>query len=135
MRLFNFINLFKKKKPFRCGGERCIEFVGGGRSSHIYYRQPNGDEQLNFAHTTLESEQSNLKQLDTDLNVYKMQRLAREKKFIPFAKRIITRIEGYVDENGKDIKDVAYVEKYYPHHLDVVAIRGYEVDDKYKKKD
>ena len=131
MQLFKWL---KKDKPFKCGGERCIEFVGGGRTSKIYYRQPTGDEQLNFVHTTIESEQATLKNIASDINALELQRLTRQKKFIPFAKKIITRIEGYTDESGKRA-NLDHVEKYYPHHLDVVAIRGYEIDDTHKKKD
>jgi len=121
---------FFKKKPFDAK-DSCIHFLSKDkkRESFIYYRKPTGDEVLNFVHTTLASEQSNIRNLNTDITMEALQRLQREKKHIPYAKKIVTKIEGY-GENTFD-----FVEKYYPHHLEVVAIEGFRVDDNFKKKD
>jgi len=130
-----FFNLFKQSKSFICGGESCIWFNSGKKNAYIYYRQPTGDEQLSFAHSMLESEKSDLRELSSNkISAETLQRITREKKLIPFAKKIILRWDGYQDEKNKIVNDVAFIEKYFPHHLEVVAIEGYKVDDKYKKK-
>lgn len=127
--------LFKKDVPFKCGGESTVEFVGRGQYAWIKYRQPTGDEVLNFVHMTLDSEQSTLKDFSNSVNVYNLHKIARQKKFIPFAKAVITSFGGYVDENGNDIKDINLIEKYFPHHLENVSIIAHSVNDSFKKKD
>lgn len=124
------LNMFKKKKCFD-NKDSCIHFQSKdkARESFIYYRKPTGDEVLNYVHTTIESEQSTVRKLSTDITLEAMQRIMREKKLLPFAKKIIVRLDGY-GENTID-----FVEKFYPHHLEVVALEGFRVDDSYKKKD
>lgn len=126
--------LFKKhSKPFRCGGESCIEFTKFGLSSLIYFRQPTGDEILNFAHMALENEESEIKELKGEVKPLDIHQIMRSKKLIPYALKIISRVVNYVDEGGNEV-DIDYVKKYFPHHLEAVALEAFKADDKYKKK-
>jgi len=134
MQLFNFFQ--KKEKRFSCGGERCIEFWDKNHCrSKIWYRKPNGDEMLNFAHTTLATEESELRELSSvKLTPHKMQELLRKKKLIPFGVKIITKFEGYEDKDGKVVTSIDNIIEYYPHHIESVVMEAYNMSDKYKKK-
>ncbi len=89
---------------------------------------------LSYCYASLDVEKSELKKLSGDKrDAEKLHRETRREKFVPYAKKIITKIEGYVDENGKQTDSVDFVEKFFPHHLETVAIRGYEVNDSLKK--
>ncbi len=120
-------SLFDKKSFSSKGGR--LEFKGGGRQSFIYYRQPTGEEVLNYSYAALDTEKSELKKLSGEkVDAEKLHKITRQKKFIPFAKDVIEKIEGY------EKNTVEFVEKWFPHHLESVAIYAYAVDDKCKKK-
>jgi len=131
------IGLFRDKKSFKCGSESCIEFKGSsGELSHIFYRQPTGDEILNFAHEALANDESELRVLSgKELDTAKLHEIARRKKFVPYAKKVITRWDGYLDKDGKGVKDLSFLIEYFPHHLETVAYWAFDVRDTHKKKD
>ncbi len=127
----------EKNKPFKCGGTTTFEFKGGGRKSRIYCRQPTGTEVINYTHTVLDSEKSVVENAKPEnLTIAEVQLLCRNKKLIPYAKKIITGWDWYQDPDGKEIKfpNVDMIEKYFPHHLDTISFRMYEVNDSYEKK-
>ncbi len=137
MQLINwFISLFKKEKPYVCGGEFSIEIFDGKHRSVIWYRQPTSEEILKYAHVVVESDKSDLRKLNSEsITAYTLQKMIRERKFLPFGKKIITKWKGYVDKYGKTIKDLDLIEKYKANHIDAVVIKAFEVNDKIKKKD
>ncbi len=124
-----------KPKGFLIGGERTIQFTAGSREAFIHYRQPTGDEQLQFAHAMIEDNESALKELSTEVTPYKMHKITRERKLIPFAKMVFLRAECYYDPDGNDANSIEMIEKYLPHHLEHVAIEAYKLNDTHKKKD
>lgn len=130
----HILNMFKKKKAFSAEC-KCFEFIGkNGENSKIWIRKPTGDEILSFSYASLDIEKSDLKNISGEKNNAELlHRETRKNKFIPYAKKIITKISGYIDENGKCTDSIDFVEKYFPHHLETVAIRGYEVNDSLKK--
>jgi len=122
-----WLNLFKPKRVFKAS-EKCLEFESKDREiSKIFFRKPTGDEVLSFSYAALDLEKSDLKN-KKDVSTEMIHRDARVKKFLPFAKKVITKIEGY-EENTID-----FVEKYFTHHLETLAIIAYEVNDTCKKK-
>ena len=139
MRFINwFKSLFQEKKPFKLGGEKTLEIneKTDGSTSTITYRMPNGDEMLQYVHAQLQDDKSELRKLSTEnLSSYELHNSIRIRKFIPFAKKIITKIDGYVDENGKETNDIELVEKYKPGHLELVCSVAYVQDETFKKKD
>jgi len=127
-------NIFKKNKPFSAE-DKCFEFVGkNGENSKIWIRKPTGGEVLSFCYASIDIEKSDLKSISGDKNNAELlHRETRKNKFIPYARKIVTKISGYIDEKGNVTDSVDFVEKYFPHHLETVAIRGYEVNDSLKK--
>ncbi len=124
------LNLFKKKKAFSAG-ETTLEFSSklSGEYADITYRKPTGEEMISYSYAALDLEKSDLKTLSAEtLSAEMLHRKARKEKFHPFAKLVITRIDGY-EENTFD-----FVQKYFPHHLESVANYAYGIDDKVKKK-
>lgn len=128
------LDWFKKKQKYICGGVKSLEINDkiSGSKSIIKFRQPTGDEMLNYVHTQISDNDENLKNfggksVDLHKNI-------REKKFIPYAKKIIVDVIGYVDSNGKETKNIEDVVKYFPQHLELVCSVAFIVDEIYKKK-
>jgi hypothetical protein len=112
-----------------------IVFEDGRKKATIYYRKPTGDEVLEYVYANVVSEKSELRELKTaEISAEKMHIMTRRNNLIPFAKKVITRIEGYSDKK-KNTNNVEFVEKYFPHHLEAVALYAYKTTDKHKKKD
>jgi hypothetical protein len=132
------LNFFKKKKPFVCGGNNCIEFVNheNGTSSFIYYRDPTGEEKLEYLHCLLEYDTHTLKALtDNEKLLNKLHSIALLQKYIPFAKKIITDVKGYVDHEGNELKNLDIIAKFFPNHLQNVTTLAFQINDSFKKKD
>ena len=124
-------SFLKRRKEFTCGGEHCIEFKEEEYISKIYYRQPTGDELINFAHDSLELNEKELEEFSNkfeEINAKKIYQMTVERLLIPAAKKIIIRIEGYTDST------IEGVEKYYPHHLQRVTEIAYKSGGVGKKK-
>jgi hypothetical protein len=140
MKLFELIkSLFvKKKKSFQCGGKHIIEIQDDDFKSLIYYRDPTGEELINFTYTTLDISQSAIKQLAYETNPTALQEKTHifmlRDKMIPYAKKIIVDWDGYKNKDNKDIKNIDLLAKYYPLHLQKVVEYAFQSNEKYKKK-
>ncbi len=123
-----WLNFLKKKKVFRAT-EKCLEFESKDREvSRIWFRKPTGDEVLSFSYSALDLEKSDLRVNKDNVSTELLHRDARIKKFIPYAKKVVTKVDGY-EENTVD-----FVEKFFTHHLETLAIIAYETNDTCKKK-
>lgn len=137
MFLDKVLNWFKPKGKFMCGGTKTIEIndkVSGSKST-ITFRIPTGDEVLNYVHAQIQNDTSKLNEFaKVEISSYDMHESIRRKKFVPYARKIITGFDGYVDKNGSKITDVDALVEFYPQHLEVVCSIAYHSDERVKKK-
>ena len=135
--------LFFKKEKIHCGGEGCIEVKKKDSlfsKAYLYYERPTYELILQY-----EWDYTNFLQSDTERKALeKAQKesyaMVAKKIFLPYAKKIFLRSNGFVDGKGNFIDHLSvveqfeHIEKYRGYTLIDMATKAFQVDVTSKKK-